>query len=81
METKLAYGMIRTLGQIFADALAKAGHAKPDTSILMHGIAAYSKLNLKGSNALLADFPALASGVYFQPFGSQFGPSTMDCLL
>ena len=53
METKLAYGMIRTLGQIFADALAKAGHAKPDTSILMHGIAAYSKLNLKGEDERL----------------------------
>lgn len=53
METKLAYAMIRTLGQIFADALAKAGHAKPDTSILMHGIAAYSKLNLKGEDERL----------------------------
>ena len=53
METKLAYGMIRTLGQIFADALANAGHAKPDTSILMHGIAAYSKLNLKGEDERL----------------------------
>lgn len=53
METKLAYGMIRNLGQIFADALAKAGHAKPDTGILMHGIAAYSKLNLKGEDERL----------------------------
>jgi hypothetical protein len=53
METKLAYAMIRNLGQIFADALAKAGHGKPDTSILMHGIAAYTKLNLKGEDERL----------------------------
>jgi len=53
METKLAYATIRNLGQIFADGLAKAGHAKPDTSILLHGIAAYSKLNLKGEDAKL----------------------------
>lgn len=53
METKLAYAMIRNLGQIFTDALAKAGHGKPDTSILMHGIAAYTKLNLKGEDERL----------------------------
>ena len=53
METKLAYGMIRNLGQNFADALAKAGHAKPDTDILMQGSAAYSKLNLKGEDGRL----------------------------
>ncbi len=53
MTTELAYSMIRTLGAIFADALAKAGHGKPDTSILMHGIAAYTKLSLEGEDAKL----------------------------
>ena len=53
MTTDLAYSMIRTLGAIFADALANAGHAKPDVSPLMHGIAAYNKLNLKGEDAQL----------------------------
>jgi len=53
MTTDLAYSMIRTLGAIFADALTKAGHGKPDVSPLMHGIAAYSKLNLKGEDTQL----------------------------
>jgi hypothetical protein len=53
MTTDLAYSMIRTLGSIFADALEKAGKGKPDVSPLMHGIAAYHKLNLKGEDAKL----------------------------
>lgn len=53
MTTELAYSMIRTLGQIFADALAKAGHAKPDVSVTMHGLAAYTKLGLEGEDAKL----------------------------
>jgi len=52
MTTELAYSMIRTLGSIFADALEKAG--KPvDSTVLVHGIAAYNKLNLKGEDAQL----------------------------
>ena len=52
MTTELAYSMIRTLGSIFKDALDKAG--KPvDSTPLMHGIAAYHKLNLKGEDAKL----------------------------
>ena len=53
MATELAYSMIRTLGAIFADALTNAGHGKPDVSPLMHGIAAYTKLNLKGEDEKL----------------------------
>ena len=53
MTTDLAYSMIRTLGSIFGDALEKAGHGKPDVSPLMHGIAAYTKLNLKGEDEKL----------------------------
>ena len=35
------------------NALTKAGKGKPDVSPLMHGIAAYNKLNLKGEDAKL----------------------------
>ena len=52
MNTELAYSMINTLGAIFKDALEKAG--KPvDTTPLMHGLAAYTKLSLKGEDAKL----------------------------
>lgn len=52
MTTDLAYSMINTLGAIFKDALDKAG--KPvDTTPLMHGLAAYTKLSLKGEDAQL----------------------------
>ena len=52
MTTELAYSMIRTLGSIFKDALDKAGKSV-DSTPLMHGIAAYNKLNLKGEDAQL----------------------------
>lgn len=52
MNIDLAYSMINTLGAIFKDALDKAG--KPvDSTVLMHGMAAYTKLNLKGEDAQL----------------------------
>lgn len=52
MTTELAYSMIRTLGSIFKDALDKAGKSV-DSTPLMHGIAAYHKLGLKGEDAKL----------------------------
>ena len=52
MTTDLAYSMIRTLGAIFKDALEKAGKSG-DTTPLMHGIAAYTKLGLEGEDAKL----------------------------
>ena len=48
METKSAYAMIRALGKVFETALTDKGYSKPATTILMAGIAAYNKLNLKG---------------------------------
>jgi hypothetical protein len=52
MTTDLAYSMINTLGAIFKDALDKAGKSV-DSTPLMHGMAAYTKLNLKGEDAQL----------------------------
>ena len=52
MTTELAYSMIRTLGSIFKDALDKAGKSV-DSTPLMHGIAAYHKLSLKGEDEKL----------------------------
>jgi len=52
MTTELAYSMIRTLGAIFKDALDKAGKSV-DSTVLMHGIAAYTKLGLEGEDAQL----------------------------
>jgi hypothetical protein len=52
MNIDTAYAQIRTLGTIFRDALVKAG--KPvDNTVLVHGLAAYTKLNLKGEDAQL----------------------------
>jgi hypothetical protein len=52
MNIDNAYAQIRTLGTIFRDALIKAG--KPvDSTVLVHGLAAYTKLNLKGEDAKL----------------------------
>lgn len=50
MNIELAYAMIRNLGSVFAEALDKAGKGKPDVSVLIHGIAAYTKLSLKGED-------------------------------
>jgi hypothetical protein len=52
MNIDLAYSMINTLGAIFKDALDKAGKSV-DSTVLMHGMAAYTKLNLKGEDAQL----------------------------
>ena len=52
MTTDLAYSMINTLGAIFKDALDKAGKSV-DSTPLMHGVAAYHKLSLKGEDAQL----------------------------
>lgn len=52
MNIDTAYAQIRTLGTIFRDALIKAG--KPvDNTVLVHGLAAYTKLSLKGEDANL----------------------------
>jgi hypothetical protein len=52
MNIDTAYTQIRTLGTIFRDALVKAG--KPvDNTVLIHGLAAYTKLNLEGQDAQL----------------------------
>ena len=53
METKSAYAMIRALGKVFETALTDKGYSKPATTILMAGIAAYNKLNLKGEDEQL----------------------------
>jgi hypothetical protein len=52
MTTELAYSMINTLGAIFKDALDKAGKSV-DSTPLMHGLAAYTKLGLEGEDAKL----------------------------
>jgi len=52
MTTELAYSMINTLGAIFKDALDKAGKSV-DSTPLMHGLAAYTKLDLEGEDAKL----------------------------
>lgn len=52
MTTELAYSMINTLGAIFKDALDKAGKSV-DSTPLVHGLAAYIKLSLKGEDAQL----------------------------
>ena len=50
MNIDTAYAQIRTLGTIFRDALIKAG--KPvDNTVLVHGLAAYTKLSLEGQDA------------------------------
>ena len=52
MNIDTAYATIRQLGTIFKDALEKAG--KPvDSTILIHGLAAYTKLSLEGQDAEL----------------------------
>lgn len=62
MEIKLAYAMIRNLGAVFAEALDKAGKCKPNVSVLVHGIAAYTKLNLKGEDARLDEAYSIVMG-------------------
>jgi hypothetical protein len=52
MNIDTAYAQIRQLGAIFKEALENAG--KPvDSTLLVHGLAAYTKLNLNGENAEL----------------------------
>jgi hypothetical protein len=48
MELTQAHKIIVDLGNSFKDALIKCGHSCPDNSPLMHGLAGYIKLDLKG---------------------------------
>lgn len=53
MNVDKAYTIIRQLGTIFANALKERGHEVAGTSILMHGIGAYIKLELEGQDVEL----------------------------
>ena len=46
---------LRSLGHIYAVALAEKGHNIDDKSDLMNGLAAYYMLDLKGEVAMLDD--------------------------
>jgi hypothetical protein len=48
MELTQAHKIIADLGRLFEDALIKLGHSCPDDTPLMHGLAGYIKLDLKG---------------------------------
>lgn len=48
MKLTQAHKIIVDLGNIFQNALETLNHHCPDNSPLMHGLAAYTKLDLKG---------------------------------
>ena len=48
MEFQLAINNLRVLGNNFKFDLKARGKATPDVGALMHGLAAYHMLNLKG---------------------------------
>lgn len=48
MTLSEAHSIIGSLGKAFAEAMIKFNHTMPDSSMLMHGLAAYIKLNLEG---------------------------------
>ena len=53
MEKHTAYQQIKRLGEISAAELERRGYGKIDGSTLIHGLAAYTKLNLSGEDANL----------------------------
>lgn len=48
MTLSEAHSIIGSLGKAFSEAMIKFNHTMPDSSMLMHGLAAYIKLNLEG---------------------------------
>jgi hypothetical protein len=48
MTLSEAHSIIGSIGNAFAEAMIKFNHTMPDSSMLMHGLAAYIKLNLEG---------------------------------
>ena len=48
MKLTQAHKIIADLGKSFEGALIKFNHSCPDATPLMHGLAAYTKLDLKG---------------------------------
>ena len=48
MKLTQAHKIIADLGRSFEESLIKFGHSCPDDTPLMHGLAGYIKLELKG---------------------------------
>lgn len=53
MEKNTAFAQIKRLGEISAAELERRGYGKVEGSLLVHGLAAYTKLNLVGEDASL----------------------------